>query len=160
MFSGNVLVDNHYGIKVQGTPSATIERNTFDANGTAISITQGSNPLVARNVIYRGALGIYCFFFVAPVFSCNNVYGASIAAYAGDCGDQTGLNGNFSADPQFCGIAGTGNYYLQSDSPCAPGNHPDGADCGVIGARETKCGTVRTSTVTWGQMKALYRDKK
>jgi hypothetical protein len=62
----------------------------------------------------------------------------------------------FSADPQFCGIRGSGNFYLQSDSPCVPGNHPDGSGCGIIGALPVMCGTVKTEARTWGSIKALY----
>jgi len=46
---------------------------------------------------------------------------------------------------------------LQADSPCAPGNHPDGMDCGTIGALGVECGTVKAKAVTWGSVKALYR---
>jgi hypothetical protein len=61
---------------------------------------------------------------------------------------------NFSGDPMFCG---TGNYYLQSDSPCAPGNQPGGADCGLIGPLPVGCGAVSVETKTWGGVKAIYR---
>ncbi len=62
---------------------------------------------------------------------------------------------NFSADPMFCGA---GNYYLQSDSPCAPGNHPDGIDCGLIGPLPVGCGPVSVEATTWGRVKAMYQD--
>lgn len=62
---------------------------------------------------------------------------------------------NFSADPMFCGLE---NYSLQSDSPCAPGNHPDGIDCGLIGPLPVGCGPLGIETRTWGSIKAMYRD--
>jgi hypothetical protein len=93
------------------------------------------------------------------VIECNNVFNAS-QKYGGDCPDQTGINGNISVDPQFCGIPGSGNYYLQSNSPCAPGHHPDGTACGQIGAFGVACGSVATKETTWGGLKALYRDQK
>jgi hypothetical protein len=62
---------------------------------------------------------------------------------------------NFSGDPLFCG---PDNYYLHSDSPCSPGNHPDGIDCGLIGPLPVGCGPVSTEETTWGAVKALYRD--
>jgi len=43
----------------------------------------------------------------------------------------TDLGGNVAADPLFCG---PGDLRLQAASPCLPGQHPDGADCGGIGA--------------------------
>jgi hypothetical protein len=64
--------------------------------------------------------------------------------YANSSGDDwpvgtTDLGGNFSADPRFCGAA-AGNYGLAADSPCAPGQHPGGNDCGLVGARQVGCG--------------------
>mgnify|MGYP006283367281 CR=1 FL=1 len=50
---------------------------------------------------------------------------------------------NFSADPLYCDAAG-GNFFVQSMSPCAPGNHPGGPDmCGgtLIGAYRASCTT-------------------
>jgi hypothetical protein len=73
------------------------------------------------------------------------------------CSDQTGVNGNISVDPEFCGIDDSGNYYLQSDSPCAPGNHPAGYDCGVIGALPVNCGTDPAKQHTWGSLKEMYK---
>ena len=47
------------------------------------------------------------------------------------------LGGNLETDPLFCDRVG---YLLRGNSPCLPGNHPEGADCGVIGARGAGCG--------------------
>jgi hypothetical protein len=73
------------------------------------------------------------------------------------CGTDAG--GNFSADPEFCSEdpASSLNVWLQQDSPCAPGNHPAGASCGLIGARAAGCGTVLVEQRTWSQVKSLYR---
>ncbi len=49
-----------------------------------------------------------------------------------------GIDGNFSADPLFCDPA-SDDYHLQNISPCALGRHPDGADCGLIGALGIGC---------------------
>jgi hypothetical protein len=66
---------------------------------------------------------------------------------------------NFSLDPQFCGIQGTRNYFLQEDSPCAPGNHPNPfLGCGLLGPFPVGCGTVKAESKTWGAIKGLYRE--
>lgn len=87
---------------------------------------------------------------------CNDVYhngpGGGIPSGAVDAG------GNFLADPRFCGTVASYDYQLQDDTPCAPGNHPDGADCGLIGARPVGCGDVPVDYRSWGAIKALYRD--
>ena len=64
---------------------------------------------------------------------------------------------NFSLDPQFCGTSENGNLYLQSDSPCAPGNSPLGTWCDLIGALPVACGTAPTKKTTWGALKNIYR---
>jgi hypothetical protein len=84
--------------------------------------------------------------------ACSNVYGNSV----GDsyCLDDAG--GNFSADPLFCDVAG-GNYNLINTSPCLPGQHPDGAACGLIGAFGTGCESTPVERTSWGRIKGLYR---
>lgn len=80
----------------------------------------------------------------------NNAGGNGIPATAG--------SGNFSQDPQYCGSIGSHYYHLQSDSPCAPGNHPDESPCGLIGAHPVSCLSVPTQDATWGEIKAIYKD--
>jgi hypothetical protein len=65
---------------------------------------------------------------------------------------------NFALDPQFCGVSGAMNYYLQSDSPCAPGNDPVDGYCGPIGPLPVGCGTVDVEKKSWGEIKTLYQE--
>ena len=53
------------------------------------------------------------------------------------------LPGVIVQDPKFCGGTGSFDYRLQNDSPCAPGQHPQGIDCGLIGALSVGCGTAK-----------------
>ena len=160
LIAGNLLIHQAYAaINLSDNSHATIsiEENTIDGTGlTAIFCQAASSPNIRRNIITRSTWGIRCVLSSFPVMECNDVVTYQ-ARYIGDCTDQTGLNGNISVDPQFCGLTGSGNYGLQGDSPCAPGNHPDGYDCGRIGARDVACGAVATKPVTWGQIKAIYR---
>jgi len=50
----------------------------------------------------------------------------------------TDSGGNISEDPLFCD-AESGDYRVRSDSPCAPGGHPDGDTCAFIGALPVGC---------------------
>jgi hypothetical protein len=63
---------------------------------------------------------------------------------------------NFSLDPQFCGIPGSGNYFLRSTSPCLPENNPYGSPT-LTGPLSAGCGAVVVEERTWGGIKALYR---
>jgi hypothetical protein len=155
---GNVFYD-HSGtvIDLTDNPSAVIENNTIDkAIGYAIVCQATSNPVLRGNIIVRTGGGISCALASTPTIECNNIFDVEDLLYAGLCSDQTGINGNISVDPEFCGVADSGNYLLQSDSPCAPGNHPDAYDCGIIGAKEVGCGTVSTTRGTWGHLKGRY----
>lgn len=88
-----------------------------------------------------------------PAFFCCDVYAPVGDAWVDCYADQLGVNGNLSADPQFCGEEGSGNYYLQSDSPCAPANN----SCGeLIGALPVGCEAVATQEASISAIKALY----
>jgi hypothetical protein len=90
--------------------------------------------------------------------------------------DQENVNGNFSADPHFCSPifsnpvlhSGLPSFSLKPDSPCAPGNHPNGDDCGLIGALGIGCASTpgigggegkppALEETTWGRIRAGYR---
>ena len=91
----------------------------------------------------------------AITFACSNFWFTPLEGIP--CGIDAG--GNFSADPQFCAEnpAASLNFALQADSPCAPGHHPDGASCGLIGAAPVGCAAVSVETTTWSRLKSLYR---
>lgn len=137
----NVFTGNTVGVFVTGG-SAYLFNNTFFANQLFgfDAATVGSGLLV-RNIIWDRATGL------GRVWALYNDF-----LILGDAGP--GNEENFSLNPQFCG-AGAGNVYLQSDSPCAPGNEPYGAE-GLIGALPVQCGTTGPARTTWGAIKALY----
>lgn len=67
--------------------------------------------------------------------------------------DPTGIDGNISADPRFCGAAASDSLSLMSTSPCLPANNP----CGVlIGNHSEGCETAVAADKSWGQIKSLY----
>jgi serine protease len=51
----------------------------------------------------------------SPVMNANDVFSGQGPAYGGTCADQTGLNGNISADPQFIN-ATAGNFRVRMSS--------------------------------------------
>jgi predicted outer membrane repeat protein len=137
-FSGNTSTyGEEYGGAIYCEDSSPTLNNTIIAfsNGTAVSCSGSSSVTI----------------------SCCCVYGNSGGDWVDCIAGQEGVNGNFWADPQFCGVTGSGNYYLQSDSPCAPGNHPDEMSCGLIGAFPVLCGSVSTREATWGEIKTMYK---
>lgn len=90
-------------------------------------------------VVLGGGVG------VSPVLTCNNAWSPSGSSWVG-IPDPTGVDGNISADPLFCG-PDEGDLTLAANSPCLPGNHPDGVDCGLIGALGKGCEAARPDLV-------------
>ena len=114
-------------------PSA-LTPNTY---AVRLAVSDGSFNDVTGNIVVGGRIGLQVTSgYVAP--ECNDVFGAVDALYSG-LPDLTGVDGNFSVDPQFCDAVGD-DYALAETSPCLPGNHPDGYDCGLIGALGQGCG--------------------
>jgi serine protease len=73
------------------------------------------------NNIFFGKAGqtaVSCGNFTAsiPILKFNDVLDPGGTAYGGICLDQTGQNGNISADPLFVNAAG-GDFHLQATSP-------------------------------------------
>jgi len=142
---------------------ATVSGCTIVANTGpigAIEVTAGrpvpdfENTLIAWNegVSFHNV----CLNAPPPQLSCCNIYGNAGGDWIDCIADQSATAGNFSADPLFCDAEG-GDFTLSSQSPCLPGNHPDGADCGLIGTLGQRCGPVSIEQGTWAVIKARYR---
>ncbi len=153
------------GIYCNNFSSGPIRYNTFDENGAgsgtgaAVYCTNYSAPPITNIIVANSPSGnaIETKNYSMPTIGCccfyNNAGGDALPLGAIDAGS------NFALDPEFCGIDGSGNYYLQADSPCAPGNTPAASQCGQIGAFPVNCGTTSTEEKTWGAIKARYRDR-
>ena len=136
--------------------TGSIERCTFLAN---VSTTGGGAAIVAiqgtvRRVILSGNTG-YTTCGGGATWECSNLFSNTGGNLP--CGVDGG--GNFSADPQFCAVdpVTSSNVSLQLDSPCAPGNHPTGDACDLIGSGAVACATVAVRPLTWSACKILYR---
>jgi hypothetical protein len=130
---GNVFSHNSafnggglYWLIPQSFPGILLLNNTITNN----SATQGSavfadafdaNASIQNNVIIgqAGVDSVFCGNFnntTPPGFTANNVFVAGAAPYGGICSDQTGVQGNISADPLFVDTA-VDNFHLQPASP-------------------------------------------
>jgi len=92
------------------------------------------------------------------ILACCDVYGNAGGDWVGYIADQCSVNGNFSVCPSFCN-GDLDDFHLCDESPCLPGNHPYGYDCGLIGAwgLGCSCGPTRTESTTWGAIKSMYK---
>lgn len=135
----------------------TLYNNTFHGNGApaggAVMLGPDSNVQMWQNLICGSTSG--------GAFACVNAGGATFIS----CNDIVGNTGgdfvcagsggsNYSMDPLFCGIPGSGNFFLQQTSPCSSSFSPCLA---LVGAMDVLCKVTATETVTWGQVKSLYR---
>ncbi|MBN2170251.1 MAG: T9SS type A sorting domain-containing protein [Candidatus Krumholzibacteriota bacterium] len=113
---------------------------THEANDPCAILCFGSSPVLERVIVAHNnaGAGLWADGASMPSLTCCCFYASPDGDYGGSMVDPTGVDGNISADPLFCDAAG-GDYTLCADSPCLPGNHPDGADCGQIGAYGEGC---------------------
>lgn len=122
-FIHSTVADNHVNggaaIVLEGT--GTEQEEILLIESVVVAYNSGSGPF--RNVVNSW---LY--------IGCSLVYGNDVTnAFPYN---HTDLGGNLVADPLFCDRVG---YLLQGDSPCLLGNHPDGNDCGTMGARGIGC---------------------
>ena len=98
------------------------------------------NSIVAYSVEGEGIFAVSDYGHESVVtIGCSDVYGNAGGNYGGTVEDQTGIHGNISADPRFCGPVQEGDYLLAEDSPCLPQNN----ECAVLmGANEVGCGVI------------------
>ena len=168
LIKNNVFFENSAtfrggAIEFHASTNTTVRNNTFVNNdGGGIGIV-GDDGVIENNIIV-GTTGsgaattnaLYCAS-ANPTMACNALW--SNAGGDSVCGTDGG--GNFVADPLFCATQPLAslNFTLRADSPCAPGNHPDGAGCDLIGARPPACGTVPVDHRSWGHVKSLFHHK-
>lgn len=140
--------------------SAVLRNLTVSANhgGPAVAAINGSlnieNTLIAFN---EDGSAFEQLGGGSTTLLCSDIYGNAGGDWVGSIADQLGVDGNFTADPLLCDVPNR-DFTLESTSPCAAGNHPDGVDCGLIGARPVDCTSTSVISTSWGGLKAQYRD--
>jgi parallel beta-helix repeat protein len=127
----NLIVGNvgGAGIRIKGESIPVVRNNTIVGN-TASPLYAGgvdcvteAGPIIENNTIALNgnSYGIYALS-TAPVIRHNNVWGNGAGNYNAVIGDQTGINGNISADPRFADV---NDYHLSLSSPCINAGDPN-----------------------------------
>jgi len=146
----NLLSLDSGRMEVYGTVGTTrIQGNTI-LNGEGIYL-QEANAQIESNIIAFHDTGITWDGLGSVTVDCNDLWQNGI--------DYVGVvpgPADFSADPLLC-APDLGDYRLMETSPCLPGHHPGGFDCGLIGAFDAGCAATPVRYSTWGGIKALYR---
>jgi predicted outer membrane repeat protein len=177
--SGGALACDRSGLNLD---NCTLSGNETSSFGGGVLLQNESHANLERTIIaFSTGEAVSCWGYSQATCACCNLYGNSDGDWTACLIGQHGVNGNFSADPLFCGGADgsvptlhtdVSPFSLQMTSPCLPGNHPDDYDCGVIGAHKQGCGPVEpgndpsppmpgeevtVEATTWGRIKAGYR---
>jgi len=163
----NVVVNNTAsitggGISAGGNDGGEISHNTVAFNHTenmtlnGAGISASVNVAITNNLIVGNhgseitpsGAGIHCF---STIPRCNLLWQNDFNT------DWCATDpSNLSQVPDFCATdpLTSMNFFIQSDSPCAPHG-----PCGLIGALPVGCGTtdVQMQTTTWSAFKHSYR---
>ncbi len=139
-FAGNSAGSQGGAIDCYSGSSPTIIECSFYGNSAGgpnegcISCRSNSSPALHNTIIAFSTDGdaVYCDGTSSAALTCCDVYGNDGGDYAGCIVGLNGVDGNISADPEFCDAAG-GDFYLMSTSPCLYG------PCGQIGAYGQGC---------------------
>jgi hypothetical protein len=116
----------------------TIAHNTAGSGGSGIALV-GASLTVESCIIASIDVSspISCTDGAEPTLSHCDMYCDDGGNWTGCIADQADINGNFTADPMFCDVAGN-DYHISVLSPCAAGNNSSGS---LIGALEANCGS-------------------
>jgi hypothetical protein len=101
----NTIADNYFGgIDCYSTGAVIIENNIISSNG--------------------GGWGIWVHGGSLPVVEYNNLWGNQLGTCGPEIPDQTGINGNISANPDFVN-PDSNDYHLNCSSACINAGDPD-----------------------------------
>jgi hypothetical protein len=161
--------NGHHGIYVymNGETPATVDHCTLVDNfDHGVYVFDGTIELTNTNITHNGKNGIRAYLSTPSVSYCNvfmNPWAPDqtpvppIENYAG-MDDLTGIDGNVSVEPYYCGFSGTGGGYdyqvcLTSDILTL------GEGGTYIGAWDGACSdcVAPVEFTSWGAIKALYK---
>lgn len=146
---GSVVLENcsFWGNHAAGTGAAVhaIEEANVEIRHSIIAGSAGGKPMSCAGAAVMNA-------------TCTDLFGNLGGDWVGCLEGQEGVSGNFSADPLFCGPE-SGDLTLGALSPCLPGRHPGGEDCGLIGAMPVGCsGPTAAAPLRWGALKTRFKE--
>ncbi len=157
-FSGNSAVGDggafmlYYSIC--DITACTIDANSAGQYGGGLTASQ-STANFQRCIISNSTDGEAVFRYASGVINlaCTDLYGNEGGDWTVHVVDQADINDNIYADPLYCGIDGSGNYWLRNDSPCGPTRPGCGEGMGAWGVG---CEGTSTAESSWGRVKSLY----
>ena len=125
-------------ILIGGYNTASVRNCTMIRNETpGIVILDSTNVDISNCIIAfnTGGSAIECSTSATVTIQCSNIFENEGGDWTSCISGDSGITGNFSADPLVCDIY-LGALQLLENSPC----HPDSSACGQIGAFGVGCG--------------------
>lgn len=132
----------------------TIAENSAFSQGAGIVVMDGADAEFHQVIVAYNTLSEAVAVLSGNAnFVCSDIYGNPRGNWTAPIDVQLGQSGNLMANPEFCGVDSSANYYLQMDSPCAPQSN----NCGVlIGSRIIDCGIIAVDPTSFSAVKSYY----
>ncbi|MBU2691710.1 MAG: hypothetical protein KJ970_12360 [Candidatus Eisenbacteria bacterium] len=125
------------------------DHNTIVGTFVVFNSDHGNHPICSNNIFFESP--VVASSSVGMHITCNNFWPDSLELTNPD---NAFIEDNISLDPRFCDPE-LGDFHIAFQSPCAPGNSPEG--CDLIGRLDPACDQTPTKNATWGSLKLLYR---
>ena len=160
--SGGAIWHNSFGLDYY--ENCTLDGNRAPTGGAIFINSNYGGPVELIDTIISNCPegeAIHANSSVPLTLSCCNLYGNAGGDWIEPFAEQVDLNGNFSANPCYCDVAGE-DFHLAADSYALAGNHPWGCDQLVgaygLGCEASGCtGPVDVQDMSFGALKSLYR---
>jgi predicted outer membrane repeat protein len=156
-FIGNVGIRGG-ALHLRQSPEVSLSSVTLAENegveGSSI-YCRASHAAVGHGILAFGTgAAVACVSTGGLDLTCCDVYGNSGGDWTGCIAGQSGIGGNISLDPLFCGGGDIDEAYaLREDSPCIAAG-----GCGQIGKWGVGCAGSAVEARSWGAIKARYRN--
>lgn len=130
LLGGGICIVDYPLLSGPNNPPPVVTNNTVVANNGSGIYWGDTFPTVRNNLVAFNTWGLQQDQSSSPTLGYNNVYGNMVQGEESDyqgIADQTGVNGNISADPEMANYR-VGDFHLQPGSACI--------DAGLAGAVE------------------------
>ncbi len=157
-FAGNTAAASAAALGTGKSSHATLRNCTFWNNAAPWgSLLLSDGGTVLQNcIITANPVGPSMYIDGPADLSCCDIWGNSGGDWVPGIAPQYGVNGNIAEDPQLCDPE-NGDFTLRESSPCAPFTPPN-PECDLIGAWPVGCGGTPIAPISWGGVKALFRE--
>ncbi|MHC1728008.1 MAG: choice-of-anchor Q domain-containing protein [Syntrophobacteraceae bacterium] len=132
LLGGGICLIDYKLLSPENNPPAVVTNNTVVANNGAGIFYGNTFPTIRNNLVAYNTWGIEQDRLSTAVLGYNNVFGNTVQGntwnYKGIT-DQTGINGNISADPKLANYM-VGDLHLQPGSACIDAGSSDAVGVG------------------------------